>query len=375
MEERSAKRPRLVSPENDSADVAATSRLVALLDPDKYYPMYASLMRALDTHITAFRAELGRCEALIFGKFVLQFFKRNFFFDDTYLDIVVEDGKNAESLQRHLIEKEGCGLGTGKVRIPMRLEYVAKCTVFSRGIHHVRLITTRILPLQAVLTGRNDTLQINFISWNKAYSIFPRITFLDLKTVQLQEFDKNTGRRLKFYSRYGWKVQTEPVTARELSGPTSRRVGDRYTWMMPLDTWMVWQPHTPVSVLEYSGFDITKPEEYLGTHYNTWAEFERSLKYTIRAKLFTSNVLRYRYTSGPLLKLGPALERNTLLQLCKLDTKTRNQLIGADVPAQISAYRLQFKHPEGWDYLDVEIPRMLEKLDVDEEDEEDEEDE
>jgi hypothetical protein len=92
------KRVRLLSPQHDAADHKAPS-IFGPLDPDRYYPIYASLMRALDSQgVTglcraskeirnavmsrewdtnarlqsfikdpvAFRTRLGRCNALIF---------------------------------------------------------------------------------------------------------------------------------------------------------------------------------------------------------------------------------------------------------------------------------------------------------------------
>lgn len=69
----------------------------------------------------------------------------------------------------------------------------------------------------------------NFITWDKAYSLFPVSTLLKKKGYMLQKLDEHTGEHLAKYQKRGWRIQDviwdgeDPV--RELEG--LRRIGDQ----------------------------------------------------------------------------------------------------------------------------------------------------
>jgi len=157
---------------------------------------------------------------------------------------------------------------------------------------------------------------LNFITWNKAYSLFPDSTFLLRQTYLLKSYDPYYKKLLEKYERRGWTAGTIKDTHRITekrrvlrndndnyqAGPSSkpwygrqfweRRVADSNTWKLDLDTTKVQKAVTPDSVLEYSTFTIVAtytafhPQKGVSGRY-----------YEINAcGGFKSQVLRHKYT-------------------------------------------------------------------------------
>lgn len=127
----------------------------------------------------------------------------------------------------------------------------------------IQLVVTHYPPLLAILRTYYTTAVVNFISWNKAYSIFPRATFLYHETLPLKPLSKHFGWLHCKYSKRGWRMRTQPLQYDIDPGQSysygfraNRRVGDADTRIMRLDTTFVQRPSKPDFVLEYSGFQI-----------------------------------------------------------------------------------------------------------------------
>lgn len=166
----------------------------------------------------------------------------------------------------------------------------------------------------------------------------------------------------------------------------NRRVGDRDSWIIRLDTTAMAQPSKPDFVLEYSCFSVIPSfVDYNIVESGTWDELEGTLHITIRAGLFKSCSLRYQYTYGyakhldyekreamgltsydwsldPFwVVLGRKMCRNTLGQLFKFGRSKLDDLVGDRTSSQIIRprhYEIDIEQPEGWDYYDDIIPRM-----------------
>jgi hypothetical protein len=101
---------------------------------------------------------------------------------------------------------------------------------------------------------------MNFITHNKAYSLYPRATFLEGRSVVLRGYD--TGRVM--YATQGWQ-QLETLTIAESRDLTSsfamgsRRIGDHKCWTVTL-------PPT-------SDPTIDSKEDYIDS--NTWTLHHR----------------------------------------------------------------------------------------------------
>ena len=135
------------------------------------------------------------------------------------------------------------------------------------------------------------------------------------------------GKLLAKYEMRGWKSQDIlwPEDEASHSSITEyRRVGDRWTWIIPLDNTGVDGPDTPDTVLEYSTFLLRKNSGYHLGHYISMAH------------KFSSLVLKYKYVNSHGVGFsskfwpdfaGPRLERLSLIELFKIPPPSRPQPI------------------------------------------------
>ncbi len=137
-----------------------------------------------------------------------------------------------------------------------------------------------------ILTGFYMTAVLNVISWNKAYAVFAKETFIDRKTYMLQPLlDEYFGELLRKYNRRGW--QHEEILSDEDDHETTsiysmRRLGDKFTWVVPLSIDGVQKPSRPDFVLEHTTFTMD-------------AGHPSSTSYQISAIKFEHVALQYRY--------------------------------------------------------------------------------
>lgn len=152
--------------------------------------------------------------------------------------------------------------------------------------------------LQNILRQSEATACLNFIMRDKTYSIFRSTTFLRRHTYPMAEF---IPERIK--SRDEWKAQGLVVenTHRLLEGTSTahpivtreRRIGDRYTWAIPLST----------AGIETADDAIFKDHAYIETatfrlHYHK--EEEDTYFYELRFSFIHSPILFHDYiTAGP----------------------------------------------------------------------------
>lgn len=265
----------------------------------------------------------------------------------------------------------------------------------------MQLIVTRGPPAQAILRGYYTTAVVNFISWNKAYSVFPRATFLFYETVPLKIVSDFYGRLHTKYSQRGWRMRTEAVKIYggallqplrdsqlplgDLTRHGNRRIGDRDSWVMQLgDTAGIIEAQrgssssssfqlTPDFVLEYSCFQVRGLlEQSQNLAYMTdWGSARSALGVTIRAGVFQSHVLRHRYLTGFINAFWRELRETALQevigQLCKLDASRVDDLVRGAVPIQLDHNQLNmisFDHPIGWDYMDDTIPYLYDLMEA-----------
>ncbi|RYP36499.1 hypothetical protein DL768_010932 [Monosporascus sp. mg162] len=345
---------------------------------------------------------LGRSNALISGSFALQFFER-VMWPESDLDIVIQTGAGLEEMKGFLIGTEGYKLCSETEIMPIascdddaRLyvkefqTYVAKPTGAdsnqSSG-RKVQLVVTSGPPVQAILRCYYTTALINFISWNKAYSIFPRATFLLHETVPLKPVSDFYGSRHAEWSKLGWRLRTEAVYTSganneqplgDLGRNGDRRIGDSDTWVIRLDGATQVEESAsfvPDSVLEYSGFHVggldLQAQDF--DSMDDWQSVRNSLAVSITAELQHSHSLRYRYTSGSGAvgnrfwnTLYQMTKRHTLGQLCKMKDSEIEGIADYLSPRELGGIidDISFDHPEGWDYLDDLIPRLYQNMEL-----------
>jgi hypothetical protein len=224
--------------------------------------------------------------------------------------------------------------------------------------------------VQAVLSGYCTTNLINFISSNKAYSIFPRLTFLRHMLIPLGKMTCNIGKTISHYRREGWKI---PMTIgdadynQELQQPYRLRkqviTNSSRTWILNLDTTGVCHPSSPDNILNYCWFKVNTPGPLLRQR----IDFLGSKPYSITARLFRSNALQYSYTTDGLMEgfwnyAQRTLKKNTHVHLYDLGEDECKRLTGKSLARKDSNWDESiFPKPKEWDYHDDELPGLWEQ--------------
>jgi len=226
------------------------------------------------------------------------------------------------------------------------------------------------LPIRTVLSLMPSTVVTDIISWNKAYSLFPLITHIQRKGYLLKDLDEYITS--PEYNRQGWKIQ-ELMWPEEkrLNHPIrhTRRVGDRYTWTLPLDTKGVAWSKTPDYVLEHACFAITiggdgrgdphVPSLYYDTPPDECDEDHTSIAhYRITTRLFSSKTLKYTYLcSNERMRdyIRLRVDRATLMELRKIRVENFDTFLAR--PHNIHRRIEDLERPDTWTYWDDEFPK------------------
>ena len=204
------------------------------------------------------------------------------------------------------------------------------------------------------------------MSWNKAYSVFALPTFILKMCYLLQPWNEHAASSANCLSRKGLNVQSvlwpedkrgnHPIRAR-------RRVGDGYTWTIPLDTKKVQTSKTPDYVLEHACFEC----EGLESEYDDnepYPDVEGKLRYyRLTMNLLASKVLKYSYTYSELAMqefFEARLHASTILELRKLNAAERppnyEQILRSS-SRTIDGALWAFNPPTSWTYRDDEVPK------------------
>ncbi|KAI4673124.1 uncharacterized protein J4E78_001631 [Alternaria triticimaculans] len=106
------------------------------------------------------------------------------------------------------------------------------------------VLDSRDSPLCKLLHAASSTASLNFVTWNRAYSLFPQTTFIDKQCYVLQNLpaDKTAG-MVKRHGDYLRGLTCDGIQTRFLhwddkyTNPITRprRVGDKYTYTIGLD--------------------------------------------------------------------------------------------------------------------------------------------
>jgi hypothetical protein len=193
-----------------------------------------------------------------------------------------------------------------------------------------------------VLSTAITTTDLTFITWNKAYSLLRYTTYVKKEAYMLKDikFDPGFQRKLTELDKDGFHVKglhwneyddVRPAECKLLS--RLRRIGDRHTWTIPLDTEGITPSITPDSVIEVSTFRIYLPTQHLPSggplaHYMMDAMCGLSypvIKHRYITAGFDSNVPGFVHTaySKKLERLDNHLYDATVFQLTKMEADKR----------------------------------------------------
>jgi hypothetical protein len=135
----------------------------------------------------------------------------------------------------------------------------------------IRLNATGEPPLKAILDNSYMTAAANIISWDKAYAMFAKETFIEKKTYMLEGMSLQLVRQLRMYKKRGWLLEDE-LDEYDYESTTSlrhiRKVGDRFTWALSFPTTGVERSTQPDFVLEHATFGMTFFVETSGLRYS-----------------------------------------------------------------------------------------------------------
>jgi len=238
-----------------------------------------------ENEMSYFRSLQSQTGLLISGSTALQFFER-VFYPESDLDLYVEKRYSRVvvvwliSIGYTYEPRPGSDQSLQKALEPVSEDFVHPLTedylnfgvVNVHNFHKsdpdckIQLVVSRRSPLEPILTF-HSTCVMNVISHEKAYSLYPRGTFNERRSLVLPRQDENEERsraaREKYIAR-GWNM-VQALTRDEILDPTSaffpggRYVGDSKCWTIPI---------LP---------KLQLPEGYIGTNswdlnHNTWAD-------------------------------------------------------------------------------------------------------
>ncbi|KEQ59056.1 uncharacterized protein M437DRAFT_88006 [Aureobasidium melanogenum CBS 110374] len=325
-----------------------------------------------------FRSRLGEADALISGTFALLFFAQLYWLDSG-LDIYVHQGSKADALIRYIgADKNYKFDHSYGWSDDDQNRTLTKVLIFRRmvppGSPQIRFHLTRTSPLHSILTDcAFSTAHVNIITWNKAYCMFPNVTFVDRRMYFLHTPDEAMGQILSKYSAHGWRtsdwVDYDQARGCNKAGirENFRRVGDSSTWVIPLNLYKIRTPSQPDSVLESCTFQVfpdSGPSGSLHTGLKTFG---------IGAQTFSCCMLKYTYTfhapdTSWMVFLREKISRMVMLEVLKTgdadliaSTRRPDFMSGGYRDCPLLRWRPRFERPDGWECVDHMLPAWLEE--------------
>ena len=337
----------------------------------------------------AFRSVQAHCDAILFGAFARRFFGRISVPDNT-LNIGVN--ANLEAMYAYLetegyVKKSRSNDEAGENDDAggeaneedddgddKAYSAIYTKTLPSGARYGIVVMSCPTRPiLDAVFQLGPTTAELNFVTWNKACSLVPAATFLRKEAYLIAKLgrgideldDEDISVKSVHWDQFSDDKPDDLKTLLRL-----RRVGDRETWTIKLNTDGVTPSNVPDAILKSTTFQIRLSNE--DTNGPT-------ARYVVGRKcLFDHPVLKYRYLtadqeepdedvmppySGPLLDLKDHLNDATVIELSKLKPKDRPEGSDELLRGELESLELlgNFTPPQGWKYYDDELLKHLDK--------------
>ncbi|KAK6503746.1 hypothetical protein TWF481_008750 [Arthrobotrys musiformis] len=272
-----------------------------------------SLRRFVDDPL-AFRSLMARHNALVSGSHALQFLAR-VKWPESDLDVYITGNEGLVAFADHLVEKEGYNFSPyqwqskeTRTAIPNREEerdaFVkdifenadpnwdpADDTSSERALYlttdingvfnfihpsnknrKIQLISARGVPLNAILADYYASHIFNIFTWNRAYSFFPYHTFGKKQAYYTQILKGSAQKGVEKYQERGFEFKhygSFHKCVKNCPFRPHRRVGDKYSWVLDLDTYGVddSEVSVPQDVLETNTWGMKM-------HYSWWSKDE-----------------------------------------------------------------------------------------------------
>jgi len=141
---------------------------------------------------------------------------------------------------------------------------VLRCT--KRLGKTIQIMFSYRLPVTTILRRLCITASINIITWNKAYSVFPRQAIIHHKLYTLKPLSDGYGSYLREPSGYDWTNRhivwpDLSVEARPRVNNGYRRMRDQSSWVISLDTRDVRLAPVPDSLIKFAQFGVATESE------------------------------------------------------------------------------------------------------------------
>ena len=250
-------------------------------------------------------------------------------------------------------------------------------------VRQVYLHETRYSPLGSILRGVPSTIMLCFMTWNKAYCLFPHSAIINQQGYLLQDLDDS-------YSGVKWRQQLHQLSKQSVKTmglqwdedeettelTRMRRIDDGYTWVIEFD----------VSSIEASGIEpvpdtvIETVTVQLKIHKNNRLSNGPICRYEMAcAALLSHSILKQDYVTVlnesiyacKIRALKAKMDDLTRIELAKLPDDERpsdyatymgGPAAGKLPPTYSKWLDTNSPVPEGWTYYDVELVNQLEKL-------------
>ncbi|KAI4646762.1 hypothetical protein J4E93_004985 [Alternaria ventricosa] len=278
------------------------------------------------------RSVQAQTETLIGSKFAGKFFRRLQVRNE--LQLFTQDGEKVDALISYL-KSDGYVLDKtipGDVLLAFSQISVFKKSSGSNGSKiTVTLRHCGISPIDTILQGCMCSSRACFISWNKAYCLFPTATILERTSYLMAPMWHNKPSpaiaKMRQDSDKGFTVKTGEWMDKDASEShpefaSARSVGDKFSWVMKLDLTDVAHATAPNSLLDDAQFSLEMQQ------------------------------------------LEKVLNSETTMQLTMLDPDDRPSQYHTIVSCRRNDLNAKgkFKVPPSWNYFDAEVQAEIRRI-------------
>ncbi|KAI0765137.1 hypothetical protein C8Q74DRAFT_1286445 [Fomes fomentarius] len=277
----------------------------------------------------AFRSLQARTAAIISGSFAVQFFDRSFY-PDSDVDIFVHPNRDMLDIglfvssqgytyqpmkwqQARFQDEVDCILSNmgaeprdgGELEQMYGMPSLRAVFTFERAIirdnaaldiQKIQIVVSRTSPVASVLDF-HSTCVMNIITYNAAYSLYPRATFLKREALEINKYNPRAVAALTKYSERGWRIMSNPspllacLPHNAFHFDVERWVCDTKSWTIRLDMEGVTPPPKASPSSVQLDWDPAAECSWMLLHQN-------NPKAQVYFEVLHTTVLKWRYTAG-----------------------------------------------------------------------------
>ncbi|KAF2119561.1 hypothetical protein BDV96DRAFT_642579 [Lophiotrema nucula] len=231
--------------------------------------------------------------------------------------------------------------------------------------------------LYSLLDGREDTASVSFLSWNKAFALFGHSTYVAKEIYPLFQLQESMAQHYRYLANAGYTMKKVHWKQAGCGGDCEivtrpRRVGDRHTWVINLDTKNITPSEMPNAVIESSTFIVRCVWNPHLPVFGKISHYDMSIECKLRHP-----VLEYQYVTGKwpkeyedkIQQICDRMNEQTLIAMLIMREDDRPDEFQALMNGDIDSAELRgtFDLPQKWVFYDKEVIQLLNDLLEDEE--------